>query len=170
MIVRTADREDLLGVGRVAEAAHWVSYDGLLRPEVIGRLLARDFSPSAIGRRLLRGGLLVATHDDEVVGFADGIDGADRLVVSAIATDPDHRRRGIGTALLAGLRSGAATLPPAIDVLLGHIEAEQFLEANGFAPGEIQQRDLFGEEVVERRWWAEAGSALTALQQALGGR
>ena len=156
MIVRKGAREDLLGIGRVAEAAHWASYEGLLRPETIGRLVLREFSPSALARRLLRGGVMVATAWDEIVGFADGAITPDAVHLSAIATDPAQRRRGIGTALLAAVRELSEGLPTAADVLLGNLEGEQFLEINGFVPGEIQHGSLFAEDVVERRWWREA--------------
>lgn len=156
MIVRTATRRDLLGIGRIAEAAHWASYEALLRPDTIGRLILRDFSPSALGRRLLRGGMFVATAWDEIVGFADGETRSDAVHVSAIAADPSMRRRGVGTGLLTAVRGLSANLPVAADVLLGNLEGEQFLEVNGFVPGEIQHGSLFAEDVVERRWWREA--------------
>lgn len=165
MIVRKGLREDLLGIGRVAEAAHWASYEGLLRPETIGRLVLREFSPSVLARRLLRGGVMVVTAGDEVVGFADGEITPDAVHLNAIATDPTQRRRGIGTALLAGVRELSDALPTAADVLLGNLEGEQFLEVNGFVPGEIQHGSLFSEDVVERRWWREA---VADLERELG--
>ena len=158
MIVRKATRADLLGMGRVAETAHWTSYEDLLRPDTIGRLILSDFSPSALGRRLLRGGVLVATAWDEIAGFADGEVKADSVHVDVIATDPSMRRRGIGTALLDAVRGASPELPAAADVLLGNNEGEQFYEVNGFVPGEIQHGSLFGESVVERRWWREANA------------
>lgn len=164
MLVRTATREDLLGIGRVAEAAHWASYARLLRPDTIGRLILRDFSPSAVGRRLLRGGVFVASERDEIVGFVDGEVGSDVVYLSAIATDPAMRRRGIATALLTAARGLSETVPVAADVLLGNIEAEQFYESNGFVPGETQHGSLFAEDVVERRWWGEALAEIPGLR------
>jgi hypothetical protein len=38
-------------------------------------------------------------------------------------------------------------------VLLGCLPLEGYLEAQGFVPGEILNTTLFGEEIVERRWW-----------------
>jgi len=159
MIVRHASRDDLLGVGRVAEAAYWTSFSDLLRPDTVGQLVARDFSPSALGRMLLRGGMFVATLDGEVVGFGDGVIGDASLHIGALATDPIVRRRGVGTALLVAVRGEARSLPSSVDVLLGHLEVEQFLEHNGFVPGEVRQARWFDDDVIERRWWAEAESA-----------
>lgn len=156
MIVRPALRSDLIGIGRVSEAAHWASYDGLLRPDTIGRLLARDFGPGALARRLLRGGMRVVAVEAEVVAFVDGVSDDDSLAVDAIAVDPAWRRRGAGTALLAEAGRVEPRLPMTAAVLLGNLEGEGFYEANGFVPGEIAATDLFGQEVVERRWWRES--------------
>lgn len=156
MIVRPAVRSDLIQIGRVAEAAHWASYNGLLRPDTIGRLISRDFGPSRLARRLLRGGMSVIVVADEVLAFADGIVDGERVHVGAIAVEPEARRRGAGTALLRTLRDLAPLFPASADVFLGNVEGEGFYEANGFVPGEIVSSRLFDEEVVERRWWREA--------------
>lgn len=156
MIIRKATRADLLDVGRIADAAHWVSYEGLVRPETIGRLILRDFSPAALGRRLLQGGVFVAVAWEEVAGFTDGQVGPDGVHVRAIAVDTAMRRRGVASGLLAAVRALAADAPIAADVLVGNLGGERFYEANGFVPGEVQQGSLFGEEVVEQRWWSEA--------------
>lgn len=167
MIVRPAARSDLIEIGRVAEAAHWASYDGLLRPDTIGRLIAREFGPSRLARRLLRGGMSVITSGDEVVAFADGVVEAGSVHVAAIAVVPDSRRRGAGSALLRSLRDLDPRLPASADVFLGNVEGEGFYEANGFVPGEVVSSRLFDEEVVERRWWREEDVA--AGRQAAGG-
>ena len=170
MIVRAATRQDLLGIGRVAESAHWASYEGLLRPDTIGRLLARDFGPSALARSLLRRRLRVVSMAREVVGFVDSSATRESLHVTAIAVDPEARRRGIGTALLAEIGDADLGLPHSADVLLGNVEGEGFYEANGFVPGEIAHGRLFDEDVVERRWWREAEAARGGIErQVIGG-
>lgn len=166
MIVRTAQREDLLGIGRVADAAHWASYDGLLRPDTIGQLITRDFGPSTLARRLLRGGMRVVSAGDDILGFVDGVEVGDAVHVSAIAVDPSARRHGVGTALLTSVWGLHRAYPISADVLLGNLEGEGFYEANGFVPGEVVHGRLFDEDVVERRWWREAES----MERELGNR
>lgn len=153
MTVRQATRDDLLAIGRVAEASHWDTYTGLLKPDTIARMLQRDFAPSALRRRLLLGGMVVAEEDGLVVGFADADAEEGRLRLRAISTEPTRRRTGIAAAMLAALRSRHPRLPVCADVLLGNLDAERFYENLGFAPGEIINGTLFDEDVVERRWW-----------------
>ncbi|MDR9451057.1 MAG: hypothetical protein RI637_07565, partial [Acidimicrobiia bacterium] len=43
------------------------------------------------------------------------------------------------------------------DVVLGNQAAESFYEARGFVPGETMQVVLFGERLIERRWWLAVG-------------
>jgi GNAT superfamily N-acetyltransferase len=157
MQVRRAIRDDLLDIGRIAEAAFWDSYSGLLKPDTIARLLSRDYSPSSLRRRLLRGGVIVAVADDHIAGFADvqREDGAVRL--AAISTEPVHQRIGVGRALVDDVRRPHPALPVCADVLLGNLDGERFYEALGFVPGEVINGTWFDEDVVERRWWLPTG-------------
>lgn len=154
MRIRTATRDDLIGLGRVADAAFWETYAGLLKPDTIGRFLSSEYSPSVLRRRVLRGGVLVA-EGGGVVGFVDAVAEHDALEVSAIAVEPRVRHRGIGRALLGEVRRRHPALPLSADVLLGNLAAERLFEGSGFVPGEIVPSELFDEDVVERRWWSE---------------
>jgi GNAT superfamily N-acetyltransferase len=153
MEVRHATREDLAEIARVADAAYWDTYAGLLKPDTIARLLGRDYSSAALRRRLLRGGVLVAVAGDRLIGFAEvsGEDSALRL--EAISTEPVHRRVGVGAALVEAARRAEPDLPVCADVLLGNLDGERFYEALGFVPGEVIQHTWIEEDVVERRWW-----------------
>ncbi len=155
MRVRPAQRGDLLAIGRVADAAHWQTYQALLGPGAITELIQRSYSPSALKRKLLSGGVLVAEENDgEVIGFAHARNAGDHVELAAISTDPRYRRRGAAGALVEAVRASAPNLPLYADVLLGNLEAERFYEAMGFAPGEVIQRRVETEQVVSRRWWA----------------
>ena len=157
MRVRPATRGDLLAIGRVADAAAWETYSGLLKPDTIARVLNRDYSPAPLRRRLLRGGVRVADAGRSgILGFLDWeLDGA-RVWLTAISTEPAYRRSGIARAMLASVRASSPRLPISADVLLGNLDGERFYEAQGFAPGEVLEGTLFGEDVVERRWWLPA--------------
>ena len=149
--MRRAVRGDLPEISRVAEAAYWETYSGLLKPDTIARLLAHDYAPSTLRRRLLRGGVLVAMAGDRLIGFAEVVHEEGVMYLTAISTEPTQRRVGVGAALVEAARRG--DLPMCADVVLGNLDGEQFYEALGFAPGEVINANWFGEDVVERRWW-----------------
>jgi N-acetylglutamate synthase-like GNAT family acetyltransferase len=155
--VRRAGRGDLVAIGGLAEAAHWEAYAGLLDPATVSAMLRRDFSPGALRRRLLAGGIVVAEEGGRLLGFADGAAEKDRLRLMAVASDSTARHAGVGAQLLAAVRARAPELPVSADVVLGCLPVEGFLEAQGFAPGEILHTTLFSEQVVERRWWLPPG-------------
>lgn len=157
MEVRRAGRGDLVAIGRVADAAHWEAYSGLLAAVTIAALLRRDFSPGPLRRRLLSGRVLVAEEDGRVVGFAEAAVETDHTRLTALASDPGDRHAGVAARLLEAVRRLAPHLPVSADVPLGCLPVEGYLEAQGFVPGEILQTNLFGEEVVERRWWLPPG-------------
>ena len=151
--VRKATRDDLVAIGRVADAAHWDAYSGLLDPATISALLQRDFSPGPLRRRLLSGGVVVGEESGRLIGFADAAVDTDQVRLTALATDPQRRHAGVAAALLQAVRRLAPELPVCADVLLGCFPVEGYLEAQGFSPGEILHTTLFGEQAVERRWW-----------------
>ena len=157
MEVRRATRDDLVAIGRVADAAAWEAYSGLLSPGIIARLLRRDFSPGSVRRRLLSGGVLVAVEAGRVVGFADAAVEEGLIRLNALGTDPDRRHGRVAAHLLGEVRRLAPWLPVSADVLLGCLPVEGYLEAQGFVPGEVLPQDLFGEPTVARRWWLAPG-------------
>ena len=143
-----------MSVGRVAHAAVWESCTGLLDPATISAWLEVDFSPSALKRRLLAGGLVVAGGPDgRLVGFAATEPEDEHVAIRAISTEPESRRQGVARLLLAAVAARFRDRPMCTDILLGNLEAERFCETSGFVPGEVIQRMLCGEQVVERRWW-----------------
>src|SRR3972149_5197819 len=136
MGVRRGRHEDLLAIGRLAEAGYWDGYTGLLRPETIGRMLAAAYSPSAVSRRLLRGGVVVAEDGSGIAGFLDAVPADDGIDVSVVAIAPRSRRGGIGRTLIEEAMEHGLRAPLCADVLLGNLDAEAFFERLGFIPGE----------------------------------
>jgi N-acetylglutamate synthase-like GNAT family acetyltransferase len=155
--IRRAGRDDLVGIGRVADAAHWEAYSGLLDPGTISALLRRDFSPGSLRRRLLSGGILVAVDQGRVVGFADAAVESEQVRLRGLGTDPERRHARVAARLLEEVRKLAPGLPVSADAFLGCSPVEGYLEAQGFVPGEVLESDLFGELTVERRWWLPPG-------------
>ncbi len=157
MEVRKAAKGDVIGIGRVADVAHWDAYSGLLDPATISALLRRDFSPGSVRRRLLSGEVVVAVENGTVVGFADAGVEADQVRLRALGTDPEWRHLRVAAHLLEAVRGLAPAMPVSADVLLGCEPVEGYLEGQGFVPGEVIESQLFGELTVERRWWLAPG-------------
>ncbi|HSQ38165.1 MAG TPA: GNAT family N-acetyltransferase [Acidimicrobiia bacterium] len=153
MDVRRAGRGDVVAIGRMADAAHWAAYPGLLEPATIAALLRRDFSPGSLRRRVLEGRLILAEEAGRLLGFVDAFVEADHIRLATLAADPDARDTSVGTRLLEAVRGLAPGLAVSADVVLGCLALEAYLEAQGFVPGEILETTLFGQQIVERRWW-----------------
>lgn len=154
MRVRRARRDDVAAIGRIAEEALWEAYSVLLPPAAVESLLRAGYSPHALRRRLIGGGLMVAvTHDDSPVGFADAVCGDGHVEVSALATAPPFRRLGVASSLLRSAAALAPGEPLCTDVLLGNDDGERFCEACGLVPGETVTGVAGVDEAVARRWW-----------------
>jgi hypothetical protein len=151
--VRRAGGEDLVAVRRVADAAIWEAYTGLLDESTISALLQRDFSPASLRRRLTRGEVLVADDAGRVVGFAEAVADEDGVRLLCLGVDGRDGHRAAAAALLGEVRRLACRLPVSADVLLGCLPVEGCLEEAGFVPGETLALSLFGQEAVARRWW-----------------
>ena len=106
-----------------------------------------------LDRRIARPTFLVVEDEGRIIAFANAVVAFDRLDLAAIYALPDRRGQGAGTMLLTALRSRFPELPVAADVLSGNRKGEVFYERRGFLPREILKVELFGEPVVERRWW-----------------
>lgn len=154
MRVRRARKEDLAAIGRIAEAALWEAYSTLLPPDAVESMIHVGYSPSALRRRLIGGGLMVAvTADDRPVGFADAACAEGHVAVSALATDPPFRRLGVASSLLQSAAALAPGDPVCTEVLLGNDDGERFCEACGLVPGETVTGVAGADEAVARRWW-----------------
>jgi len=153
MTVREAAPSDAEAVRVVASVAWHDTYADLLAASTIEAFLAAAYSVEMIEQRMARDAWLVVESGAQIVAFADAVGEPGHLRVAAIYALPEWRGRGAGTMLLAALRSRFPDLPVSADVLVGNRKGEVFYEHRGFVPHETLQVDLFGESVVERRWW-----------------
>jgi GNAT superfamily N-acetyltransferase len=151
--VRDAVAADAAEVRAVASSAWRDTYGDLLRPATVEAFVEAAYSVEMVERRIDRSTFLVAEDGDRIIAFANAIEGPDRLNLAAIYALPERRGEGAGTLLLTALRTRFPTLPIAADVLSGNRIGEAFYKRRGFAPREVLENQLFGESVVERRWW-----------------
>jgi GNAT superfamily N-acetyltransferase len=155
--VRQAIAGDAPAVALVAAAAWRDTYAGLLRSDTIETFIERAYSIERLERRIDRDAFLLALRDDQVVAFCDAAEAESEagahVDLYAIYVLPEFRGLGAGTALLTELRARFPSQPIAAEVLVGNRKGEVFYEHRGFVPRERIDTELFGESVVERRWW-----------------
>jgi GNAT superfamily N-acetyltransferase len=155
--VRQAIAGDAPAIALVAAAAWRDAYAGLLRSDTIETFIERAYSIDRLERRIDRDVFLLALQDDRVVAFADGAEAESEagpyVDLYAIYALPEVRGHGAGTALLSEIQARLPSLSIAAEVLVGNRKGEVFYERRGFVPRERIDTELFGESVVERRWW-----------------
>ncbi len=175
--IRDAVPSDAAEVRAVAGAAWRETYEGLLRPSTIEAFVEAAYSVETLERRITRNTFLVIEDEGRIIAFANAVLADNHLNLAAIYALPDSRGQGAGTMLLTALASRFPEVPVAADVLSGNRKGEVFYEHRGFLPREIVKDDLFGEPVIERRWWlgtpppvvgqAEANADQLAISQSL---
>jgi GNAT superfamily N-acetyltransferase len=173
-LIRAAVASEAPAIAAVAAAAWRDTYAGLLRVDTIETFIERAYSRERLESRIDRDVFLVAERpvsgvvgragsDAEaadalqVVAFCDARDGDSHVELYAIYALPEARGQGAGTALLRALQARHPGRPIAAEVLAGNRKGETFYERRGFVPRERIDTELFGETVVERRWWLTPG-------------
>lgn len=151
--VRPAMKDDGPAIVAVAAAAWRDTYAGLLKSHTIESFIERAYSPERVESRVTEDHFYVAEGSEGIVAFADALERDDRVELLAIYTLPEVRGHGAGTALLQRLLELFPGRDFSADVVQGNRKGEVFYERRGFAPRERLEATLFGEPVVERRWW-----------------
>jgi ribosomal protein S18 acetylase RimI-like enzyme len=173
--VRPATVTDAPAIGRLTVRAWQAAYRGHMPDAYLDGLRAEDragYWDGVLRREDLRGVVLVAERDGEVVGFAAAgpspdPEGAGELF--AINLDPDHWGTGAGRALLEAVQAELDRMGFAESVLWvlpGNARARRFYERAGWATdGTERTAEVFGVTVPEvryrRRSTSEAISSAT---------
>ncbi|MDQ6621071.1 MAG: GNAT family N-acetyltransferase [Pseudomonadota bacterium] len=104
LIVRRADEKDLPGVIALAGAVWRTHYPGIISDEQIEYMLARGYTPEALGEfvRGSKAGIDLASVGDVAVGFAAwlAVAGRPELKLDKLYVDASHQRQGIGRLLI----------------------------------------------------------------------
>lgn len=155
MNARLARRNDLEAIQRIGTLSILHSYAGFLRPPTIDSWLDGVYSTETLVRRWQDHPIYVAEIDGVTAAFADAFIEDERIFLSALFTLPAFRLQGAGRSLVEKVRNVARSLPVTCDVLLGNDDAEIFFERLAFVPGETLRVTMFGEPVIERRWYLD---------------
>lgn len=163
--IRAPELSDADALGRVHVRAWRAAYGGGLMPDDYLASLSEseraDMWRSGLENPpMARRTRLVATADDEVVGFAlvgpvGGDDGAERGELYAINVDPDHWGTGVGAALMEAAVSALHANGFSSAELWVHPDNERarsFYARGGWVDDEVERRQqVLGVEVPEAR-------------------
>ncbi len=158
--VRRAATDDVPAIMAVAAAAWRDTYNGLLNSGTIESFIERAYSRERVESRVTEDHFYIAEGAEGIFAFADALERDDRLELVAIYTLPKVRGHGAGTALLGKLLELFPGRDISADVVENNRKGEIFYERRGFAPRERLEAMLFGEAVIERRWWRPADTAV----------
>jgi len=151
--VALAERSDLGSILQIGRVSVRDAYSGLLTDEAIEAMLSTTYTVEAAQRRWEDHPIFLVATEGTVHSFADAFVEEGSVMLSELCTLPRFRRKGAATALVQNIRHLDPSLPVTTDVILGNRPAESFLEHVGFVPGECITSQLYGERVVERRWY-----------------
>jgi GNAT superfamily N-acetyltransferase len=180
VVIRAAARADAPGLALVHVRTWQSAYRGQIAQEYLDRMdLARAEERWAEGLAEReadwpRGGTLVATRDEGIVGFASFVPSRDKDLDPATVVDlqamyvhPDRWRGGVGRLLMdvaVDTFAEAGYAEAALWVLDGNERAERFYLATGGRPDGTRQAHPIGGreyEVIRMRRTVNGGSAGT---------
>ena len=160
MEIRTATAEDVTGIREVARASLDASYGHALSADLIDDAVETWYDAAELDDDLTDDDavFLVATDDDDVVGFVQGYYVAGARAVGDIDwlhVAPGARGRGIGTDLLRRaegelLDRGVARIEGR--VLVANESGTGFYEEEGFERTREREVDIGGESFSERTY------------------
>ncbi|MFT4881950.1 MAG: ribosomal protein S18 acetylase RimI-like enzyme [Salinirussus sp.] len=159
MTVRAATADDVEVIKQVARRSWETDYPDILTRETveagIGDWYALDSLTTALARE--RTSLLVAEPESSVVGFVHAVRQAATGVgfVLRLYVDPDHRREGVGAALLdavAEALSGDGLERIDAAVLSANGLGRTFYESFGFELADEAETRIGGESYPECRY------------------
>ncbi|SEW25206.1 GNAT family N-acetyltransferase [Halobacterium jilantaiense] len=157
MDLREPTADDAERIADVVESSMTASHS--LSPQQIDRIVDSEFGGDAVSEKLDGETTLVRVAErgeniegEAVVGYVEGVVDGDTGELSWLFVDPEHRGRGVGTALFESMRealrdAGASTLRAT--VLDANTEGGQFFERFGLEHAEERDLSVGDESLVE---------------------
>lgn len=156
MNVRAAETDDLDAINRVAKASWEADYPAILSRETVDEGVDEWYGADRFGEELgWARTLLFVAETDGVVGFVHAHWGDEEGHVLRLYVHPNHRREGVGSALLEHVQSelfdrGVERIAAMVlaDNELGNAFYEQF----GFEAVDESETTIGGERYLETRY------------------
>ncbi|WP_414047303.1 N-acetyltransferase family protein [Macrococcus equi] len=146
--IRKATNEDVPKIKKIASMAWYDTYAKLMEAGTIAKFLEAAYNDERLERRIGDSLFLVAENEDEVIGFANFINGTE-LFLSAIYVNPAFQRKHVGADLLeAGLEYFDEYEELFVEVASNNQLARAFYDKTGFELVREYEEELFGEKVT----------------------
>ncbi|WP_414055491.1 GNAT family N-acetyltransferase [Macrococcus equi] len=146
--IRKATNEDVPKIKKIASMAWYDTYAKLMEAGTIAKFLEAAYNDERLERRIGDSLFLVAENEDEVIGFANFINGTE-LFLSAIYVNPAFQRKHVGADLLkAGLEYFDEYKELFVEVASNNQLARAFYDKTGFELVREYEEELFGEKVT----------------------
>ncbi|UXS29028.1 GNAT family N-acetyltransferase [Staphylococcus delphini] len=144
--VRIATPDDVIGIRDVATKAWYNTYLNIYAASTVNELLAASYNEEHLCKRLEEQLFMVAIEDQEVVGFANFIQGSE-LYLSAHYVRPHSQNKGYGRLLL---EQGLAHYEGQYDAVYLEVDTKNekgvaFYEQEGFEIIRTYEHVMYGE-------------------------
>ncbi|MCG7339333.1 GNAT family N-acetyltransferase [Staphylococcus sp. ACRSN] len=145
--VRKATADDVVGIRDVATKAWYNTYLNIYAAKTVNELLAASYNEQHLQKRLNDQLFLVVEEDDEIIGFANFINGTE-LYLSAHYVRPSWKHNGYGSELL---KEGLSYFDNYNEIYLEvdnkNDDAMSFYEKKGFEKLRSYKHVMYGEEM-----------------------
>lgn len=144
--VRIATPDDVIGIRDVATKAWYNTYLNIYAASTVNELLAASYNEEHLRKRLEEQLFMVAIENQEVVGFANFIQGSE-LYLSAHYVRPHSQNKGYGRLLL---EQGLAHYEGQYDAVYLEVDTKNekgvaFYEQEGFEIIRTYEHVMYGE-------------------------
>ncbi|HDV6062041.1 TPA: GNAT family N-acetyltransferase [Staphylococcus pseudintermedius] len=144
--VRIATPDDVIGIRDVATKAWYNTYLNIYAASTVNELLAASYNEEHLRKRLEEQLFMVAIEGQEVVGFANFIQGSE-LYLSAHYVRPHSQNKGYGRLLL---EQGLAHYESQYDAVYLEVDTKNekgvaFYEQEGFEIIRTYEHVMYGE-------------------------
>ncbi|QIK69526.1 GNAT family N-acetyltransferase [Erysipelothrix sp. HDW6C] len=148
-MIRKARKTDADAIKLIATLAWQQAYSDLIPAEVSNEFLETNYNTETILEKIKNDGVVVATIDKLIVGFAHFRNHEDHTHLQTIYVLPTHQKQGLGTDLLKRVekeskKTGALLV---LELENGNKIGDTFYKRRGFEEFEYRADQLHGHPV-----------------------
>ncbi|WP_216827385.1 GNAT family N-acetyltransferase [Alkalihalobacterium elongatum] len=151
-VIRKATSEDIIELQKIAKETWHHTYEGLIPRDVQDQFIASAYSHENLEMRIIKSLFLVASVDNNVIGFANFFIKNTYANLGAIYIYPYAQGKGIGSNLLIRGIDELKNVPKIyVEVEAGNDVGETFYKAKGFQLVEEYDDEVYGHTLKTKR-------------------